>query len=216
MAQTRFIGPEAAVAEVLCVVIHGRGQTQDDMEQSIVRRLVAPQVRFVLPKSDGPGWYAARAIDPLTAQTRAELAASLLLVGDVIATARAEVPGKPMMILGFSQGACMAVEHLMAQGAEGVAAAALLTGCRVGHRSDAPGLAALVGLPVYATCGDNDPWIPAADHFDMLGDLTRAGARLRADMFPGRPHEVSAVEIAVVQAMIDDLTAGRAVFGGAS
>lgn len=215
MPATLFQGPGPGEAEVLCVVIHGRNQTQDDMVQAIVRHLDAPGVRFVLPKSDGPGWYAARAIDPLTEECRSELAASLGAVGAVIEAARAEMPGKKMLLAGFSQGACLAVEHLMRHGAHD-GAAALLTGCRVGTRDDTLPFADLGGLPIYATCGDDDPWIPAPAYFEMLGDLTRAGARMRMDMFPGRPHEVAATECAVIQSMLDDLIAGRPLLQGAT
>lgn len=181
--------------------------------QGIVRHLHAPGVRFVLPKSDGPGWYAARAIDPLTTESRGELEQSLSALGTVIDTARSAMAGKPLLLIGFSQGACLSAEYLMRHGPfDG--AAALLTGCRVGHRSDNPPIRNLAGMPIYASCGDNDPWIPAAAHYELLADLTRAGARIRTDMVPGRAHEVAPCEIAVLQMMIEDLAAGRAQFEG--
>ncbi len=213
MTQTRIIEPTTPT-RVICVVVHGRGQTQDDMMASIVRHLPAEGVRFVLPKSAGAGWYAARAVDPLTAVTRDEVARSLSALGDVIDEARSAHPDARILLAGFSQGACLSVEYLM-QATQPVSAAALLTGCRVGARSDAPPVANLARMPVYATCGDDDPWIPAAAYHDMLGDLTRASARIRTDMFPGRPHEVAPAEIAVVAAMLADLAHGRSLFEGA-
>ena len=213
MTQTRIIEAKSA-AQVICVVVHGRGQTQDDMMQAIVTHLDLPNVRFVMPKSEGAGWYAARAIDPLTDECRAELAGSLAQLAMVIDTAVADAPGLPVFLVGFSQGACLAVEYLMQHGALN-GAAALLTGCRVGTRHDALPMAELGGMPIYATDGDKDPWIPAEAYFEMLGDLTKAGARIRMDMFPGRPHAVDSAEIAVLRTMLDDLAHGRALFGAA-
>ena len=211
MGQTRII--EATTpAQVTCVVVHGRGQTQDDMMQAIVTHLDRPDARFVLPKSDSAGWYAARAIDSLTDDCRTDLAASLAALAKVIDAAVADAPGLPVLLVGFSQGACLSVEYLMKHGALH-GAAALLTGCRVGARSDALPMAELAGMPIYASCGDADPWIPAEAYFDMSGDLTRASARIRMDMFPGRPHAVDLAEIAVLRGMLDDLAHGRDLFG---
>ncbi len=201
-------------AEVLCIVLHGRGQTQADMMEMIVSRLDLPGTRFALPKSDGPGWYEARAIDPLTQLTRDQMASGLRQIADLIAAEMAAAPGRPLLLCGFSQGACMAVELLMAQ-AVPVAAACLFTGCRVGDAGSDLALRALPSLPVYASCGDNDPWIPAPAHHVMLGHLTRAGARIRTDMLPGRPHEIADAEIAVLSGMLSALGAGQPIWGGA-
>lgn len=211
MAEPVFQGAKAGGAQGICVVVHGRGQTQADMQDSIVNRLEAPGIRFVLPKSAGVGWYQARAIDPLTPVTRAELAQSLTDLAAVIAQAQAADPGRPLVLAGFSQGACLAVEYLLA-GRGGVAAACLFTGCRVGDASDDLPLSGLAGMPVYASCGDADPWIPADAYHALLRDLTRAGARVRTDMFPGRPHAVTPTEIAVLQGMLRDVTGAQHPF----
>ncbi|MEQ6247257.1 dienelactone hydrolase family protein [Sulfitobacter sp. HNIBRBA3233] len=214
MAETIFRGASSDDAEVICIVIHGRGQTQADMMASIVDRLSLPKVRFVLPKSDDVGWYAARAIDPLTDETSRELEAAIDAVSEVIAQARAETPDRPLLLCGFSQGACLAVELLMRQ-PEIADAACLLTACRVGAASDKLPQARLTDLPVYASCGDEDPWIPENAYHHMLGDLTRAGARIRSDLFPGRPHEVTDTEIAVISDMLANLAQKRPLLGAA-
>ncbi|MFZ3580656.1 alpha/beta hydrolase [Loktanella sp. DJP18] len=212
MGQSRIIKAEG-VADIVCVLVHGRGQSPDDMEQLVVRPLNAAGVHYVLPQSGPTGWYAARAIDPLTDDCRAELGAALDQLDEAVTEAVAMAAGKPVLLAGFSQGACLSVEYLMPEGPV-VDAAALLTGCRVGTCGDNLPITDLAGLPVYASCGDADSWIPAASYHDMLGDLTRAGARLRTDMLPGRPHTVAAPEIAMIRRMIADMAAQRPVFDG--
>ena len=66
------------------------------------------------------------------------------------------------------------------------------------------------GLPVYLTGGSNDPWIPVSAFAEAAAELGRGEAALRMDVFPGRPHEVSAPEIAMLDAVLTDLAAGRA------
>ncbi len=194
-------------SDVTCIVVHGRGQTPADMQRMIVSHLDLPGVRIVLPKSQGAGWYAARAIDPLTEVTRTELAAGLDVLAELVAQARG-----PVLLAGFSQGACLCAEYLLRHGP--VAGACLFTGCRVGTAEDDLPRVPLRGMPIYASCGDADPWIPATAFHRLLADLATAGARVRSDLFPGRPHAVTRTELKALARMADRLLLGSAVFKG--
>lgn len=211
MGEPVFLGAKQSDANVICVVVHGRGQSQDDMRAMIVQHCDVPNVRFALPKSDGPGWYEARAVDPLTDITRTELAAGVDQIVALVAELRAEAPHLPLVLCGFSQGACTSMETLMRH-PEIADAVCLFTGCRVGAPQDALPLASIPNLPIYASCGDQDPWIPATAFHHMLGELTKAGARLRSDVFPGRGHEVSATENAMLGTILKRVVAGQLVF----
>jgi phospholipase/carboxylesterase len=206
------LGAHPSRARVLCVLVHGRTQTPEDMEALVVGRLSAPGVAFALPRSEGRSWYDARAVDPLTEGTERQLLASLDQLGRDIADLRRVAPDLPLLLAGFSQGACLGLEHLLRRGPWNGALAAL-TGGRVGRPGDAPDAQPLDGFPVYLTGGDRDPWIPAAAFGEASGMLGQAGARLRAEVFPGRPHEVSAPEVATLDALLADLAAGRPPFG---
>jgi phospholipase/carboxylesterase len=202
-------GVPLAQARVVCVFVHGRTQSPEEMEEHVVRHLTVPGVAWVLPRAAGRVWYAARAVDPLTDDTRTALAAARAQVARDVAAARAAAPGAPLVLAGFSQGACLTLEYLLAGGG-GVDAAAAFTGCRVSVPADDLPRADLAGLPVYLTGGDADPWIPVDAFAAAAGALGHARAALRADLFPGRPHEVSAPERAVLAAMLTALAEGRA------
>ncbi len=207
MAEPLTFEATAGDAGVICIVVHGRGQSPDDMVRMIVSHLEVPGVRFVLPKSAGPGWYVARAIDPLADVTKAELTESLAVLQRLVAQADG-----PVVLAGFSQGACLSAEYLLRQGP--VAGACLFTGCRVGTVADDLPVRALGKMPVYASCGDADPWIPAPAFHAMLGDLTQAGARVRSDLFPGREHAVTRTELDALEAMLVAVRAGETVYQG--
>lgn len=207
MAQTIFHGADAAMAQVVCVFTHGRGQSPEEMIETVLARIDAPGVRFALPRAPREAWYDARAVDPLTDQTRAQLDAALAQLGDTIAAARAASPGVPLVVAGFSQGACLSAEYLFRGGAAD--AGVLLTGCRVGAQDDDLPTADLRGLPVYTSNGDADPWVPLAPWHRMVGDLARAGTRLRCDIVPGRDHAVSDAECAVLSDMLARIAARR-------
>lgn len=203
------LGADAAAAKVLCIFVHGRNQTPEDMQAAVVRHLATPDVALALPRAGDRCWYRALAVDPLTDGTRAELAASLAGLDGLVARLRDEGQGRPLVIAGFSQGACLALEHAFASRAAADAVVAL-TGCRVGRATDDRPRAIAPGLPVYLSGGSADPWIPVAAMAEALAELGTAGATLRADVFPGRPHEVSQAEIAMLDGVLADLAAGAA------
>ncbi|MTH33692.1 phospholipase [Paracoccus limosus] len=201
-------GADLAGARALCVLVHGRGQSPEEMQSHVLARLAVPGVAFVLPRAPQGSWYDARAIDPLTDATRAALAQALAGLAALIAATRAAAPGRPLLLAGFSQGACLSLEHALT----GVAppdALVALTGCRVGVASDARPLRLPPGLPVYLTGSDADPWIPVEAFAAAALDLGRARAALRADLFPGRPHEVAGAEIAMLETILTALAQGR-------
>ncbi len=213
-AATHFAGVPLAGARALCVFVHGRGWTPGRTCEAVMDRLTTPGVAYALPEAAGNSWYAAKAVDALTGDTRASLAAAVAQVAGVIDVMRAGAPGVPLVLAGFSQGACVALE--LAFGGGRPDALVALTGCRVGQAEDPRAQSLPKGLPVYLSGGDNDPWIPVAAFAGAVAELGAAGAALRADLFPGRPHEMSGPELAMLDCVLADLAAGRAPGFGAS
>lgn len=208
VADIVFLGVDPARAKVLCVFVHGRTQSPEEMEAAVIRRLSVRDVAYALPRAGDKTWYNARAIDPLTDATRAELAQSLTGLADAIGDLRASAPGVPLVLAGFSQGACLALEHAFS-GKAAPDAIVAFTGCRVGVPGDDRPSALPPGLPVYLSAGSADPWIPVPAFAEAVSELGRAEAVLRCDVFPGRPHEVSNPEITLLDGLLDDLAAGR-------
>lgn len=212
MAEALHLGAAVARAQAICVFVHGRGQSPEEMADHVIRHL--PQdFAYVLPRAEGGVWYTARAVDPLTAETRAALTASLAQLREVIAAARGS-SAAPVVLAGFSQGACLSLE-LACAGQDMPDALVAFTGCRVGTATDIRPRALPRGLPVYLTGGDADPWIPVSAFAEAAADLGTQGAALRTDLFPGRGHEVSPAERAMLTAILSDLASGRAPGMGA-
>ncbi|RUU93946.1 phospholipase [Mesorhizobium sp. M7A.F.Ca.MR.176.00.0.0] len=202
------LGPRGPEAKAICVFVHGRGQSPEEMQSHVLSRLSASAVAFILPRAPLGMWWEARAVDPLTPVARAQLSDALDHLAAAMVAARAELPGLPLLLAGFSQGACLSIEYLCA-GLPPPDALAALTGCRVGVPADERSEAAPAGMPIYLSGGDADPWIPVSAFADAAQSLGRFGASLRADLFPGRGHEVSDAEIAMLGTILDDLAAGR-------
>lgn len=201
-----LLGASPGEALVHCVFIHGRTQSPEDMQEQVIAKLRMPGVCFVLPRARGNSWYDARATDMLTDRTRQQLDQAIGHVRQLVGA----LPGmddhaRPLVIGGFSQGACLAVEYAMRHGPWNGALASL-TGCRVGTPDCERPFADLDRLPVYLTGSDKDPWIPVAAFADAAAALARARARLHCDILPDRSHEVSATEIAQLDKLLCGLS----------
>ncbi|MGG6897909.1 alpha/beta hydrolase [Rhizobium sp. BR 315] len=202
-----LLGVTPEEAQIHCIFIHGRTQSPEDMREQVISRLKVSRVAFVLPRAAGNSWYGARATERLTPATREELDRSLVYVRSIADDLSRRRHATPLVIGGFSQGACLALEYAMKYG-PWQGAMANLTGCRVGTvECDRP-FADLDRMPVYLTGSDKDPWIPVEAFSGAVENLARARARLRCDVLPDRSHEVSSQEITsledLLSAIVDD------------
>lgn len=202
-----LLGASPEEALVHCVFIHGRTQSPEDMQEQVISKLKSTAgVAFVLPRARGNSWYAARATDALTGDTRKQLEFSVAHIRSLIA----ELPeshghAKPLVLAGFSQGACLALEYSMRHGPWN-GAMVNFTGCRVGTQGCDRPFADLDRLPVYLTGSDKDSWIPVDAFANAACELARARARLHCDVIPDRAHEVSPREIARLDEILTDMT----------
>lgn len=198
---TLFRGEALETAQVICVLTHGRGQSPEVMEEEILRRVKAPQTAFVLPRAATGSWYDAKAVDPLSEKTATQLQVSLAQLQGIVD----ELPkGKPIVMAGFSQGACLSVEYALRFGGWNGALVAF-TGSRVGRLDDDLPRSSLTDLPAYISGSDADPWIPLSAFTQAVQELGAAQARVRADVFPKRGHEVTQTEIAVLEKTLQAL-----------
>jgi phospholipase/carboxylesterase len=214
VANSVTAGVSAESASVVCVFVHGRNQTPEEMQSHVIARLKPANTAFILPRANDKCWYNALAISPLTAESRAELGQSLSDLRAVLSSARDVAAGRPVVLAGFSQGACLSIEHVFT-GLEAPDAAIAFTGCRVGTAADERPGTFKNGLPVYISAGSADPWIPLSAFSDAVRELGAGGAKLRADVFSGRAHEVSDAEVTMLDSVIADLTAKHGIGFGA-
>ena len=111
------------------------------------------------------------------------------------------VPAERTLFLGFSQGACLALEFA-ARNAMRYGGVAGLAGGLIGAPGtprDYPG--SLQGTPVFLGCGDRDPFVP----LDRLEETALVLAGLEADVtkrvYPGIGHLVNEDELDQVRRM---------------
>lgn len=163
------------------VLLHGWGADADDL-LDLAELLVGPAVSVValrapLPHPSGSGrqWYDLQQPNwPQLPLARTQLRERLL----ALAT---EVPLQQTVLLGFSQGAAMALD--VATAGSGMPLAGLISCSGYPHPGWQPTAASLP--KILLTHGEQDPVVPFAASQALERSLAEAGGSVRRIAFPG-------------------------------
>jgi predicted esterase len=115
----------------------------------------------------------------------------------------AGVPRSRIVLLGFSQGACLTSEFAVRHAAR-YGGFVIFTGGLIGPpgtRWDYPG--DFGGTPMFLGSGDPDSHVPVSRVRESADVFTRMGAQVTTRIYPGRGHFVSDDEVAMAQTLID-------------
>ena len=112
-----------------------------------------------------------------------------------------------LVLLGFSQGACLLAEHL-ARGAAPCAGAALLTGAYLGP-PEVPRVPAgdLAGMPVFLALPERDNWVPLERARATAELLAQMGAQVELEAYDEAEHVVMDEAVAGVRRMMERMLA---------
>lgn len=202
-------GASLDAADAAVVMLHGRGDSAGGI-LALARHLERPGVAFVAPQAAGGAWYPNTFLAPV-ASNEPWLSSALDTVGRVIAEiAGAGIPAERTVLLGFSQGACLASEYA-ARHARRYGGLVVLSGGLIGPDGTARDHAgSLGGTPVLVGCSDVDPHIPVARVHHTSAVLGRMGGVVDERIYPGFGHAVNEDEIDAARSLLGALPGARA------
>src|ERR671938_79001 len=103
-------GVPLARAQAAMLLVHGRGASADDILFSLRPVLDTPGFAFLAPAAAGNAWYPNSFTAPLDSN-EPYLSSALGVLDELIARVGATVPASRVVLLGFSQGACLTLEY---------------------------------------------------------------------------------------------------------
>ena len=176
------------------VLLHGRGGTAASM-LDLVSSMPDLPVAWLAPQAPGNTWYPQSFIAPLEANEPA-LSQALETIHDVMTqVVGSGVDRSRIVLIGFSQGACLAAEYALRRSAR-YGGLVLLTGGAIGPDGTSwEGPADFAGMPVFAGTSDPDPHVPVTRVRETVDVLERRGAVVRLQTYPGMPHTVNTDEL---------------------
>ncbi|HEY6107421.1 MAG TPA: hypothetical protein VIV56_00835, partial [Gemmatimonadales bacterium] len=125
------------------------------------------------------------------------------LVDDVVARG---IPRDKIILLGFSQGACLTAEFTVEHAAR-YGGVILYSGGLVGPPGttwEYPG--SFDGTPIFLGCSDVDAHVPKTRVDESAAVFTRMGATVTERIYPGMGHLVNDDEIAFTRGVLDAIT----------
>jgi predicted esterase len=185
------------------IAVHGRSAGAEDII-ALAREIAPPNVAILAPQAAGNTWYPYRFLEP-TERNEPYLSSALRIVADLIAqVGEGGIPPECVALMGFSQGACLALEAA-ARNARRYAGVIGFSGGLIGPPGTSFDFAgSLDGTPVFLGCSDVDPHIPKERVEESAVALERLGAAVDVRLYPGMGHTVNRDELEAARTVLDE------------
>ena len=180
-------------ARAAMILVHGRGASAADI-MTVGAELPHSGFAYLAPEAAGHAWYP----HPFTAALESNepyLSSALGVLETLLEKVRAHVPPERVILLGFSQGACLTLEFA-ARHAQRYGGVIAFSGGLIGPDGtprDYPGT--FHGTPAFIGCSDVDPHIARDRVVEAGAVLKRMGANVTVRLYPNMAHTVNADEI---------------------
>lgn len=194
-------GAALETAKAAMVMIHGRGATAESI-LSLLDAIDTPGFAYLAPQASGNTWYPNSFLAPIPTNEPG-ISSGLQLIDEIVASIEAAgIEANRIMILGFSQGACLSLEYA-ARHARRYGGVCGLSGGVIGpDETPRDYSGTFAGTPVFLGCSDVDAHIPKKRVEETAAIFTRMKADVTMRIYPGMGHLVNEDEIAEVQRMM--------------
>lgn len=184
------------------VMLHGRGATADSI-LTLASSLSAWDFAYLAPQAGGSSWWPQSFLAPMPGNEPG-ISSAMQAVEDVLErVGTGGVPAKRTVLLGFSQGACLAAEFA-ARHARRYGGVASLSGGLIGPDGTPRSYAgSLEGTPILLGCSDTDSHIPAERVRLTAAVLEGLGGDVTMRLYPGMGHTINEDELAAVRTIME-------------
>jgi predicted esterase len=188
-------------ARLAVIMVHGRGASAHDM-MGLAEEIAFPDVAYMAPEASGQTWYPYSFLAPI-ANNEPGITSGLNVISALLGALEAKgLDASRVALLGFSQGACLALEFA-ARHARRYAAVIGLSGGLIGpDETPRDYSGSLEGTAVFLGCSDRDPHIPLARVRETASVFRRLGAAVDERIYPAMGHTVNIDEIEAVRALL--------------
>ncbi len=202
---TVHFGPELDAADAAVILMHGRGDSAHGI-LLLAPELRVPGVAFLAPQASGGSWYPESFLAPIEVNEpwlSSALRRIAALAEDVAASG---ILPERTVLMGFSQGACLALEFA-ARNARRYGGVVAFSGGLIGRDGtprDYDG--SMEGTPVFLGCSDIDPHIPLTRAQESARIMEGLGGEVDERIYPGMGHTVNEDELEWAHQLLKGLT----------
>ncbi len=187
-------GQPLRAAKSAIIMLHGRGANAGGIA-SLAHELNLKSPAVLAPVATQSSWYPYSFLAP-AGDNQPALGSALNLIGEIVEDILfAGLPLSEIYFLGFSQGACVALEYT-ARNPQPYGGVIALTGGLIGDRILPESYQGdFSGMPVLITSGDPDPHVPLSRVEESAAIFRGMNARVTLKVFKGRVHTIQQEEI---------------------
>jgi len=200
-------GKPLGQSPVVVIMIHGRGAGPENILE-LASALAQPDVTYLAPAAANNTWYPYSFMSDI-ARNEPYLSSALSVVKSLVSQVEAAgIRRDRIVILGFSQGACLTTEFAI-RNASPFGGFVTFSGGAIGPpgtKWDETGR--FDGTPIFFGCSNVDPHIPEPRVIESAELCERMGATVTRRIYPGMGHLVNDDEIAWARALLESLIAG--------
>ena len=198
----RTAGVPLEEASKVMIMVHGRGGSARDI-LSLSQYIQDKDFAFIAPEAQGNTWYPYSFLSPIEAN-EPYLTSALDVLASVRARLQADFNFKPTQIywLGFSQGACLALEFV-ARNASDYGGVFGLSGGLIGPPETPRAYeGSLSNIPIFLGCSDTDSHIPKERVLESDVVFRKMGAKVTTKLYTNFPHTINEDELKIVNLLI--------------
>ncbi len=192
-------------ADKVLICLHGRGGSARDI-LALAAELQLEGFALVAPEARRNTWYPHSFLAPKQ-QNEPDLSDALSIISDLreLLEEKSKITLERTALLGFSQGACLALEYAALQGGR-FGAVVALSGDLIGKTLEPEDYSGeLDGTPILMGCGDQDGHIPLSRVLESQALFEQWGASLEMQIYPGMGHGIVQAEMVSARGMLSKI-----------
>lgn len=188
-------------AKKALIMLHGRGASPASI-LSLKAYLNLEEFVLLAPAATNHTWYPYSFIAPVQ-ENEPWLSSAISLVEELVADCKnAGIAESAIHLLGFSQGACLALEFA-ARNAAPYGSVTAFTGGLIGEKINRANYTGnFNGAPVFIGCSDRDMHVPVERVYASANIFREMGGAVIEKIYPGMGHTINEEELSIVNKLL--------------
>jgi phospholipase/carboxylesterase len=194
-------GAPLAEARAAVIMVHGRGAGAANI-LDIVPAITRPHVAFLAPGANGGTWYPNGFMAPIETNEPGISSGIAVIHGLIDRALESGIPGKHIVLLGFSQGACLCSTAAQRR-PQRYGGVIVYSGGLIGPPgTDWEVHGGFARTPAFFGCSDIDGHVPETRVRESAALFEAMGAEVTTRIYPGMGHLVNEDELAFTRDLL--------------
>jgi phospholipase/carboxylesterase len=201
-------GAPASRAKAAMILLHGRGSTAEGISD-LAEQFAQPDVRYLAPQAAGRTWYPYPFTESID-RNEPHLGSALRRIRELFSQlAKEGFSQERVVLLGFSQGACLAL-HYAAVNPGKFGGVVSLSGALIGSAlNEADYAGNLQHTPVFLGVGENENHF-SMDRFEQSAQIMRGLNGSVVDrVYPDTGHSITHDEVKYIRGLLSSMMHGE-------